>query len=284
MMKIYILMACVLFSIMSCVSQKKFNTLQSEFDTVNRKYNKLNIKSKEIEAQRQFLEQQKAELDTKISKLKDLQSKMNSKYAEETGGLQSQLQKEREELDKLQNEFAENNKKLIELQQTLDKKEEAVKMLRKRVADALLGFEGKGLTVTQKNGKVYISLEERLLFKSGDWNIEKGGVQAIKELAKILAHNHDINVMVEGHTDNVSYIGKGQIQDHWDLSVKRATTVVPTLLDKTGVNPKQVIAAGRSEYMPIEIKNTVENRQKNRRTEIILTPKLDELFEILEFN
>ncbi|MDR2126429.1 MAG: OmpA family protein [Prevotellaceae bacterium] len=289
----------VVLSLASCVSQKKFDTLQAEFDRINRKYNDLNIQSKEIDAQRKALEKEKAELDKqiaeldkKITELKDLQEKLKSEHSIETGGLQSQLQKERDELtrkqtelEKLQKEFNENNKRLLDLQQMLANKDEAVQALRRRVADALLGFEGKGLTVTQKNGKVYVSLEEQLLFKSGDWNIESRGLQAIKELAKVLAVNPDINVLVEGHTDNVPYGGKGGIlQDNWDLSVKRATTVVRALLDKTGVSPKQVTAAGRSEFLPIEDENTAEARKKNRRTEIILTPKLDELLEILEAN
>ncbi|MDR3286852.1 MAG: OmpA family protein [Prevotellaceae bacterium] len=282
----------VLLSLSSCVSQKKFDSLQSEFDKINRKYNDLNIQSKEIDAQRKALEKEKSELDKKIAELKELQEKLKSEHNIETGGLQSQLQKERDELtrkqaelEKLQKEFNENNKRLIDLQQMLANKDEAVKALRKRVADALLGFEGKGLTVTQKNGKVYVSLEEQLLFKSGDWNIESRGLQAIKELAKVLAVNPDINVIVEGHTDNVPYGGKGGILlDNWDLSVKRATTVARALVDKTGVNPRQISAAGRSEYLPIDDENTTDARRKNRRTEIILTPKLDELLEILETN
>lgn len=281
-----------LFSMSSCVSQKKFNALQAEFDRINRKYNDLSIQSKEIDAQRKALEKEKAELDQKIAELKALQEQLKSQHSIETGGLQSQLQKERDELtrkqaalEKLQQEFNENNKRLLDLQQMLANKEDAVRALRRRVADALLGFEGKGLTVTQKNGKVYVSLEEQLLFKSGDWNLESRGLQAIKQLAAVLASNPDINVMVEGHTDNVPYGGKGGILlDNWDLSVKRATTVTRALLDKTGVNPRQVTAAGRSEYLPIDEENSAEARRKNRRTEIILTPKLDELLEILEAN
>jgi chemotaxis protein MotB len=282
----------VLFSLSSCVSKKKFDSLQIEFEKMNRKYNDLNILSKEIDAQRKALEKEKTELDQKIAELKDLQEKLKSDHNIETGGLQSQLQKERDELsrkqaelEKLQQEFNENNKRLLDLQQMLANKDEAVRALRKRVSDALLGFEGKGLTVTQKNGKVYVSLEEQLLFKSGDWNLESRGLQAIKELAAVLAVNPDINVMVEGHTDNVPYGGKsGILLDNWDLSVKRATTVARALLDKTGVNPRQLTAAGRSEYLPIDEENSTDARRKNRRTEIILTPKLDELLEILEAN
>ena len=281
----------ILFTLSSCVSRKKFDSLQAEFDRLNRSHNDLNIQSREIDAQRKALEREKAELDQKIAELKALQEKLKSEHSIETGGLQSQLQRERDELarkqaalEKLQQEFNENNKRLLDLQQMLANKEEAVRALRQRVADALLGFEGKGLTVTQKNGKVYVSLEEQLLFKSGDWNLESRGLQAIKQLAEVLAVNPDINVMVEGHTDNVRFGGRGNVIDNWDLSVKRATTVARALLDKTGVNPRQLTAAGRSEYLPIDENNTAEARSKNRRTEIILTPKLDELLEILEAN
>lgn len=283
-MKKILFIAFAAFCLTACVSQKKFDRLQSEFDRVNRNYNDLNIQSKEIDAQRKALEKEKAELDQKIAELKALQDRLSSEHKIEKGDLQSQLAKERAELDRLQQEFEDNNKRLIELQQMLAKKDEAVKALRQRVAHALLGFEGKGLTVTQKNGKVYVSLEEQLLFKSGDWNIEARGAQALKELATVLAANPDINVMVEGHTDDVPYRGTGALQGNWDLSVKRATTVVKTLLDGTGVDPKQITAAGRGEYLPVDDDKTTEARRKNRRTEIILTPKLDELLEILEAN
>jgi chemotaxis protein MotB len=158
-----------------------------------------------------------------------------------------------------------------------------VAALKAKVNDALLGFTDKGLSITQKNGKVYVSMDEKLLFKSGSYDIDPQGASAIKELGKVLAANADINVMIEGHTDDVPYHGKGDMKDNWDLSVKRATTIVRTLLD-AGVSGKRVIASGHAEYAPLSTDKTTASRQKNRRTEIILTPKLDELFSILESN
>jgi chemotaxis protein MotB len=138
--------------------------------------------------------------------------------------------------------------------------------------------------VKQKNGKVYVSMEESLLFASGKYEVTAKGADALKKLSKVLESNVDINIMVEGHTDNVPYKGTDQLLDNWDLSAKRATTVVRILLNGSGINPERITAAGRSEYAPIDKANTPEARSKNRRTEIILSPKLDELLKIIENN
>ena len=145
-----------------------------------------------------------------------------------------------------------------------------------------MGFEGKGLTITQKNGMVYISMEDKLLFKSGSFDIDSRGAEAVKQVSKVLGQNKDINIMVEGHTDNVPYQGRGELKDNWDLSVKRATTVVRLMLQNKELSPERITGAGRSEYLPIDTAKTAEARQKNRRTEIILTPKLDELIRIID--
>jgi chemotaxis protein MotB len=150
------------------------------------------------------------------------------------------------------------------------------------VADALKGFEDKGLTIYEKNGKVYVSLDEKLLFASGSWEIDNNGRAALTELGKVLAGDHDINVVIEGHTDNVPYRGSGNVKDNWDLSVMRATAVVKELLKNKDILPQRISASGRSEYIPMDIEDSREARAKNRRTEIILTPKLDELFKIID--
>jgi chemotaxis protein MotB len=138
------------------------------------------------------------------------------------------------------------------------------------------------LTIYEKNGKVYVSLDEKLLFASGSWEIDKRGKEALGELGKVLAGDSNINVVIEGHTDNVLYKGSGNVKDNWDLSVMRATAVVKELLKNKEVNPQRITAAGRSEYIPIDATDTKEARAKNRRTEIILTPRLDELFKIID--
>jgi chemotaxis protein MotB len=125
-------------------------------------------------------------------------------------------------------------------------------------------------------------MEDKLLFRSGSYNIEQAGAQAIKDLASLLAQNSEINVVIEGHTDDVSYHGTGDLKDNWDLSVKRATSVVRELLKNSAIDAQRITAAGRGEFVPLDPAKTTQARQKNRRIEIILTPKLDELFEILE--
>ncbi len=148
----------------------------------------------------------------------------------------------------------------------------------------MFGFEGKGLTITQKNGKVYVSMEENLLFASGSTIVEDKGIEALKKVAKVLEQNSEINILIEGHTDDVPMAGKGDIKDNWDLSVMRATSIVKIITKNSSVDPRRLTAAGRGEYFPVDPAKTTEARKKNRRTEIILTPKLDELFKVLETN
>jgi chemotaxis protein MotB len=138
--------------------------------------------------------------------------------------------------------------------------------------------------VHEKNGKVYVSLEEKLLFETGQWQVDPRGQEAIRQLSNVLAENTDINIMVEGHTDNVPMRGSGAVKDNWDLSVMRATAVTKILTQNEAIDPARIIAAGRSKYIPLEENETAEGRQMNRRTEIILTPKIDELLKIIEMN
>jgi len=194
------------------------------------------------------------------------------------------LDEKKKNLDLLTLELDAKNKRVKEMERILNKKDSVVNALKAKVSDALLGFENNGLTVKVRNGKVYVSMEDKLLFKSGSYEVNQGGANAVKKLAKVLEQNKDINVLIEGHTDNVPYHVEGVLKDNWDLSVKRATTVVRLLLDGSNIEAKRLTAAGRSEFVPIDKGKTIEARQKNRRTEIILTPKLDELFKILDNN
>ncbi|MBL7917418.1 MAG: OmpA family protein, partial [Bacteroidia bacterium] len=171
-----------------------------------------------------------------------------------------------------------------ELEAILKQKDQAAADLKKKLQDALLGFEGKGLTITQKNGKIYVSMDESLLFASGKTNVEPKGVEALKTVAKVLEQNKDINVLVEGHTDDVPMKGAGEIKDNWDLSVMRATSVTKILLSSANIAQSRITAAGRGEFFPLDNAKTPEARKKNRRTEIILTPKLDELLKVLGDN
>nr|WP_320117966.1 OmpA family protein [uncultured Marinifilum sp.] len=198
--------------------------------------------------------------------------------------LEKQMDARKRKLDALQAELGKRDQRLRELESALRRKDEAVKALKNKVMSALTGFEGNGLSISTKNGKVYVSMDEKLLFKSGSYTVDQRGIQALGQLSKVLAQNTDINVMIEGHTDNVPYNGTGALKDNWDLSVKRATSIVRIIIRNKGIAPKRLTVAGRSKYIPVETNSTSVGRSKNRRTEIILTPKLDELFRLLESN
>lgn len=185
-------------------------------------------------------------------------------------------------LSMISRELLIKNKRLAELEKALADKDAAVKALRNSVEKALLGYQDKGLSVEMKNGKVYVMMEERLLFATGSTVVDPKGVEAIKDLSRVLEKNADINIQIEGHTDNVPMHGTGEIKDNWDLSVMRSTSVVKILLSGTTISPVRITAAGRSEFMPVDKTNTAEGRKKNRRIEVILSPKLDEILKLLE--
>ena len=191
------------------------------------------------------------------------------------------LKAQKRSLDSLNALLVKREARVRELERALAQKDSAVMALQNKVKNALVGFEGKGLTISQKNGKVYVSMDEKLMFSTGSTVVQKDGVAALQALAKVLIANPDINIMVEGHTDNVPMKGSGEIKDNWDLSVMRATSVTKILIQQ-GVDPKRVTAAGRGEFFPVAPNDTPENKAKNRRTEIILIPNLDDLFQILE--
>jgi chemotaxis protein MotB len=225
-----------------------------------------------------------AELEDQLKSLKTGSSEEIARLMDKLQQTQTDLQKREDILKSAQKELELRTVKMKELEAALQQKDEAVKQLRQKVMDALLGFNNKGLTIHEKNGKVYVSLEEQLLFKTGQWEVDPKGQQALTTLAEVLAQNSDINVLVEGHTDDVPMRGSGMVKDNWDLSVMRATAVTRILLKNKAVEPKRITSAGRGEFFPIDDAKTPEARQKNRRTEIILTPRLDEIFRILENN
>lgn len=213
--------------------------------------------------------------------------KMNRELVEQRDQLfaiQENLDKTRKLNDSLSISLLERERKVKELEGILARKDKAVQDLKKKISDALLGFKENDLTVTVKNGKVYVSLAEQLLFKSGSVEVDPKGISALQQLARALKDHQGVQVMVEGHTDNVPIGKKSQyMQDNWDLSVMRATSIT-RILTNAGVKSTQILASGKGEYAPLVANTNDANRQKNRRTEIIVTPHLDELFKILETN
>lgn len=187
-----------------------------------------------------------------------------------------------ERLEKLRNDIAEREARIKDIKQKLEEREAFLNALRDRIQKAMSGVEADGISVHIQDGRLYVTLANQLLFKSGQTDIDPKGQDALLQLANVLNREEDINVLVEGHTDNQSVRPGQRFSDNWDLSVLRATEVVRYLTNKGNVDPKRVIASGRSEYFPVEPGDSQEARAKNRRTEIILTPKLDLLMELVK--
>jgi chemotaxis protein MotB len=221
------------------------------------------------------------ELNRKHKALQTDYTEMNQRY---TDLLKSSLSKTEQlnlALKQKEDMLSARERKLAELEATISRQDSITNALNDIVKRALLSFNNEELTVEMKNGKVYVSLSDKLLFKSGSADIEEKGQEAIKKLAEVLNKNPEIDVLIEGHTDNVPLRNSVNFKDNWELSTGRATNIVRILSDICKVNPKRLTAAGRSEYLPKMSNETAEGRAKNRRTEIILTPKLDELYKLI---
>ncbi len=281
------------------------NEIKEDFDALNKKYQNLladtvsqahrfqlmqerlnRMQQSNNDLMAQFSKNQKGNNREVKALLKQVQKAQNDLQQRENELLkvEQEMNVRRKKLEQLQQQLSNRNQRMQELQNALIQKEKVVKALKSKVMKALTGFDGNGLTISTKNGKVYVSMEDKLLFKSGSYSIDSRGADALGKLAKVLVRNPDINVMIEGHTDNVPYKGSGVLKDNWDLSAKRATTVVRLLAKNKHIAPQRLTIAGRSKYLPIADNSTAVGRSKNRRTEIILTPKLDEVFKLLENN
>lgn len=256
--------------------------VESERDRAIDDYNRISSKYAELQsAQEDLIRGNVKETQKLLSELQAAQKDLQNKE-DILRQLEQNLDAKKASLDELTFELEKRNARMAELEKILDSQKKIVEDLKSKVSEALLGFENNGLTVSMKNGKVYVSLEEKLLFKSASWDIDANGRNALKKLAGVLERNPDIQIMIEGHTDNVPYNpGSGQLKDNWDLSVKRATTIVRELVSGSKIDPKRLTASGRSEYIPVDERNTSDARQKNRRTEIVLTPDLSELYELI---
>lgn len=261
----------------SVANREEIDRLTGENSALSQRYNNL------LESQKALLEGNQAEVRKLLTQLQSAEESLAAKE-QELLKLDRVINDKKSNLEKLQAELTDRNRRLEELESILARKDSATNALRAKVSQALLGFEGQGLKVYQKNGKVYVSLEEQLLFKTGSTVVDPKGVSALKKLASVLESNPDINIMIEGHTDDVKVLAGSSYKDNWDLSVQRATSIVRILLDGTGIDPRRLTASGRGEYLPVDPAKSTDARRKNRRTEIILTPRLDELFKILDAN
>jgi chemotaxis protein MotB len=214
-------------------------------------------------------------LDANIAKNRQLLAELEAK--------QKAMAAEQDKLNKLKADLLKSSTRLAELEKIMADKEAAMKKLKETLSKSLKAFEGKGLTVTEKDGKVYVSMENKLLFESGSWTVGTEGKKAVDLVGKVLGDNPDISVLIEGHTDNDKIVGAigGGVENNWDLSTKRATAIVNILSANAKVKKENLTAAGRGEYAPLLSNDTAEGKAKNRRIEFILTPKLDELSKLL---
>lgn len=293
----------------SCVSKKIYTDLENKYTDLKKENRSLSDENADLLKAKNQLELDRDALKNDLSKVKSERDKLtadqkalNEKMARlqdsysaleknSNDALQSNLKKNRDLLAELeakgkalsieQERLNKNAQRLKELEDMIAAKEATMRKLKETLSKALNGFEGKGLTVEQKNGKVYVSMENKLLFNSGSWAVSSEGKKAVVELGKVLGDNPDIAVLIEGHTDNDPYGGSGPIADNWDLSTKRATAIVGILSENRAINKKSLTAAGRGEFSPLATNDTADGKAKNRRIEIILTPRLDEIAEML---
>ena len=303
----------------ACVPMKKYNDIkdkarlcEEELNALKEKAITYETKSNELEANLTALQKEAAQLKIDTTqlgeKLRDLRSKFgkleeqNTAYekriehdratvAKSAGSMQAEmdaksvelhrkqdvLKELEEELKDKQRLLAEREKRVNELEEMMQRKDDAVKLLQKKVADALLAYKNRGLTVVNKNGKIYVSLEAKLLFKTGSTEVEPEGKTALIDLAKVLENEKELEIIVEGHTDSDKLTRSGHPKNNWELSVLRATSVVEIMTGNTAISPTILMAAGRGEYHPVD----ELDKAKNRRIDIIISPNLNALYELI---
>jgi chemotaxis protein MotB len=254
--------ASSIFLLTSCISQKIYRAALDREQNLMATTTELNSSITQLKGQIERLETDNAKL------VKQIDDAM--KRAADASGVANMTK----------NQLEAEQKRLWDMRKLLEEQRQSVEGLRKKMADALTGFNSNELQVFVKNGRVYVSLQENLLFPSGSAVVNPKGKQALGTLAQVLNSNPDINVVVEGHTDSIPI--RGKYEDNWALSTARATAIVRLLTDVNKVDPTRVTASGRSKYEPVDSNDTPEGRQRNRRTEIILAPKLDQLMQLLQ--
>lgn len=276
-LNIAILLAVLIGSFSSCVvlSPKKYNALLAKNDSLSMGWESAQVKIESLEEEMNRLQADTARMNNRINELQNKLQGLDANYA-------SLRSNSSTEINKLSDDLQKREARLKEVEEILRKRDEATNALKEKLSKALLGFQESGLSVDIRNGKVYVSLTDKLLFPSGSIVIDEKGKQALKELAKVLKTQQEINISVEGHTDNQRVVNLGQIKDNWDLSVLRATSVVRYLTDVEKIENNRITATGKGQYQPIEEGNSADIRSRNRRIEIVLSPKLDELYNLIK--
>ena len=319
MIKRFLILTLLSITATSCVSSKLYKELEGKYTTLKNDYDTLNADSEDILTAKNTLQNQFDQLqkdyDTTVSERNELQQdvaalqkkydtlnaaytaleqnssiaiaenvKKNRELLAQLEAKELALAAENDRLLKLEASMQDRAQRIAELEALIASKDQAMQDLKNAISKALTAFEGKGLTVEQREGKVYVSMENKLLFKSGSWAVGAEGRRAIEQLGTVLGDNPEIAVLIEGHTDNDPFSNGGQIANNWDLSTKRATAIVEILSENTAINPDRLTAAGRGEFAPIASNDSKEGKSKNRRIEVVLTPKLDEISRLLNTN
>tara|TARA_B100001750_G_scaffold159210_1_gene128289 strand:- start:302 stop:1291 length:990 start_codon:yes stop_codon:yes gene_type:complete len=289
--------------------QIKIKSLESTNQELNEELSETKTKTHQLLAQVQDEEKKMFQLNLQLSELQsayDILAEKNSKSIEnkakeikkilqEINKLQNEIQKKEDKLYDLESNLNTKQKVLIEYKDKIEKREirineleniikqqdSSLVVLKDNLVKSLVDFTGKGLDIKLKNGRIYILLEQDLLFQSGSWSVDTSGKLILQDLINVLANHHDMNIIIEGHTDNKPYQGSGNVKDNWDLSVMRATAIVKILTSNNKIASSRLTAAGRGEFNPISDNNTDESRSKNRRIEIILYPALDKLYDFM---
>lgn len=255
--------------------------LRTDYENLTTERNNLMEKLTALQKNYESLEGSYDALEQNSSAAIAENSRQNRELLAQLDEKEAALIQEKNRLEKLEKDLALRSQRINELESVIAAKDAKMNALKNAVSNALTNFEGKGLTVEQRDGKVYVSMENKLLFESGSWAVNSEGRKAVKQLGTVLAQNQDIAVLIEGHTDNVPYGGSGQLKDNWDLSTKRATAIVQILRENSNIDPQSLTAAGRGEYAPVASNDSESGKAKNRRIEVILTPKLDEITRVL---
>ncbi|HEY4194656.1 MAG TPA: OmpA family protein [Mucilaginibacter sp.] len=270
----YLLLAAILCATLhSCVvlSPKKYKALVAERDSLSNRDNSLEAQLSSLQADTMHLHRQLAELQGSYNTLSGNYNKLNDNYSSSST-----------KVNQLSSDLQKREERLKEVEEALKKRDAATNALKDKLQQALLGFQNSGLTVDIRDGKVYVSLADKLLFPSGSITIDEHGKLALQQLAEVLNKETDINIAVEGHTDIKKIINLGQIKDNWDLSVLRATSVTRYLTEVQKIDPKRLTATGKGQYQPLDPGTTPDALAKNRRIEIVLSPKLDELYNLIK--
>ncbi|MDR1877736.1 MAG: OmpA family protein [Flavobacteriaceae bacterium] len=288
----------------SCVPQSKYKELEKKYYAALQGESKSmkDIEEKEaalkaladqystLQEQQEALARKKAELDAEYSnlqieyaaKIKDMEE-LKNKNALISSEIQSTEQDKRRilgELEQTQEQLQDKIRRINELEGLIAQQREAVSGLKDKLQNALKSYEGKGITVEEKDGNIYVSMDNKLLFPSASWTVESEGLRALQYLSSVLAYDNDLNIIIQGHTDSDKYAGSGNVKDNWDLSVMRATAITK-ILQSEGVSPTQMTASGKSEYDPVASNSTLTGKAMNRRVDIIIAPNLSEITKLL---